>query len=199
MRLVRSLAERYKFMSNKVGMVGFSAGGHLAAMLGVTYDDGNPNSPDPVERYSDKPNFLVLAYPWLNAMQPNDQGMITYCSVLKDIAAEQCRSYEQRYTPLLHVTGGFPKTFLYITSDDRVVSVSGSIDFFQALIAAGVSAELHVFHHGEHASGFVSGDRALDMWPTLMDEWLREGGFLAGWSGWGEQSREDAGSRLTVK
>jgi acetyl esterase/lipase len=179
LRLIRSQAKEYGFLPNRLGFVGFSAGGHLAAMVGATFDEGDLSARDPIDRYSDRPDFLILAYPWLNAMQPNDRGMITYCSVLETIPADRCRAYEKQYSPTLHVTSKFPPTFIYTTADDEVVPVGASLDLFQALNKVGVSAELHIFRHGDHASGLGSGQRTLDMWPSLLEEWLREQRFLS--------------------
>jgi acetyl esterase/lipase len=176
-RLVRSYARRYDLSPQRVGMIGFSAGGHLAATAGTLFQEENASSADPVDRLSDRPDFLILGYPWLNAMQPNHSRLITYCSI-PTIPEDQCKAFEQRYTPSLHVTGKTPPTFIYATSDDAAVPVSGSVTFYSALIAAGVSAELHLFRHGAHGSGLGAGDAALDMWPGLLEEWLRDQGLL---------------------
>ncbi len=79
-RVVRSLAGTYKLAPDRIGIMGFSAGGHLAAMEATSFDDGSPGATDPIERLSDRPDFLILGYAWLNAMQPNDRHLITYCS-----------------------------------------------------------------------------------------------------------------------
>ncbi len=178
MRLVRSESSKYGIAPNRIGMIGFSAGGHLSAMTATSFDDGNPASPDPVERVSDRPDFLILGYPWLNAMQPNDKGMINYCSVLKGLSPEFCKSLEQPYTPSLHVTAKTPPTFIYSTTEDELVPVSASVGFYNALLAAGVSVEMHLFAHGKHGSGLGSGDPALDLWPVLLEPWLRGQGLL---------------------
>lgn len=177
-RLVRSLSSTYKLSSDRIGIMGFSAGGHLAAMEATSSDDGKADSADPVERVSDRPNFLILGYAWLNAMQPNDRGLITYCSVLRSMPAKDCQKWQQEYTPALHVTSRTPSTFIYATSDDALVPVQGSVDFYTALINAGVPAEMHLFRHGAHGSGLGKGDPALDTWPTLLEFWLRGQGWL---------------------
>jgi acetyl esterase/lipase len=171
-RVVRSLAEKYKLDSNRIGMTGFSAGGHLAAMVGNSCDKGKADSKDPIERFSSRPDFLVLSYPWLNAMQPSGhRGTPFYQAIMK--LPEARYSEFVSYTPLFHVTSRTPPTFIFITSDDPVVSVQSSVDYFSALRAAGVAAELHVFGHGAHGVGLGSGDPALDLWPTLLEAWLR--------------------------
>jgi acetyl esterase/lipase len=176
-RLVRSSAATYGFLPDRIGFVGFSAGGHLAAATGTLFDAGKPDASDPLERLSSRPDFLVLGYPWLNAMQPSGH-YITYCSVIKSIPPETCKLDEQKYTPSLHVTSQTPTTFIYSTSDDRTVPISASVDFYNALIAAGVPAEMHIFRHGDHGSGMGAGIAALDQWPVLLAQWLRDQGLL---------------------
>jgi acetyl esterase/lipase len=176
-RLVRSSATSYGFLPDRIGFIGFSAGGHLAAATGTLFDGGKADASDPVERVSSRPDFLILGYPWLNAMQPSGH-YITYCSMMKTIPPETCKLDEQKYTPSLHVTAQTPTTFIYSTTDDRTVPISASVDFYNALIAAGVPAELHIFRHGEHGSGMGAGSAALDQWPVLLEQWLRDQGLL---------------------
>lgn len=178
MRLVRSMSDEFHLDPNKIGFAGFSAGGHLAAMVATAGDDGDPQAADAVDRFSDRPNFVVLGYPWLNAMQPNDRGLITYCSVLRSLPEEKCKAWESLYTPSLHVSATTPTTFIYSTTDDKTVPVSASVDFYSALIRAGVPAEMHLFRHGGHGSGLGDGDPSLEMWPTLLENWLRAQSFL---------------------
>ena len=170
-RLVRSLAPTYGFAPNRIGMVGFSAGGHLAATAGTLFGKPTGSAPD---QLSDRPDFLVLGYPWLNAMQPNDQHLITYCSLIPEVSKSDCAAFSTAYTPALHVTPQTPPTFIYSTTDDTVVPVAASVTFFSALLAAGVPAEMHLYRHGAHGSGLGAGDPALDTWPALLEVWLRE-------------------------
>jgi acetyl esterase/lipase len=176
-RMVRSLAPTYGFLPNRVGMIGFSAGGHLAATTGTLFDAGKPDANDPVDRLSDRPDFLMLGYPWLNAMQPSGK-LISYCSVIKNVPPATCKELEQKYTPSLHVSAETPTTFIYSTTDDKTVPISASVDFYRALVAAGVPAELHIFRHGGHGSGLGAGEAALDFWPVLLEQWMRDQGFL---------------------
>ena len=176
-RLVRSSATSYGFLPDRIGFIGFSAGGHLAAATGTLFDAGKADAGDPVERLSSRPDFLILGYPWLNAMQPSGH-YITYCSMMKNIPPETCKLDEQKYTPSLHITPQTPTTFIYSTTDDRTVPISASVDFYNALIAAGVPAEMHIFRHGDHGSGMGAGSAALDQWPALLAQWLRDQGLL---------------------
>jgi acetyl esterase/lipase len=110
-------------------------------------------------------------------MQPSGH-YITYCSLIKTIPAETCKLDELKYTPSLHATSQTPTTFIYSTTDDRTVPISASVNFYNALIAAGVPAELHIFRHGDHGSGMGAGSAALDLWPVLLEQWLRDQGLL---------------------
>ncbi|HEY0262942.1 MAG TPA: alpha/beta hydrolase [Granulicella sp.] len=177
-RMVRSHAKEYGLDESRIGLMGFSAGGHLAAMAGTSFDEGDPSATDPVNRVSDRPDYLVLGYPWLNAMQPNNTGKITYCSQLKTVPPEKCKSYEQTYTPSLHVTSRTPPAFIYSTFDDHTVPVQTSLEFYSALLTAGVASEMHIFRHGAHGSGLGSSDASLDQWPNLLEQWMRDQGWL---------------------
>lgn len=173
-RLVRSLAPKYKIAPDRIGMVGFSAGGHLAATVGTLYDAGDSAAADPVAHFSSRPDFLVLGYPWLNAMQPNNRNFITYCSVTKVVPEARCKELETAYTPALHVSAQTPPTFIYSTTDDHTVPVSASVDFYNAMVAAGADAELHIFRHGSHGSGLGGGNATLDVWPALLEQWMHD-------------------------
>ncbi len=177
-RLVRSLCATYRLSPKRIGIMGFSAGGHLAAMEATSFDGGKSDSSDPIEKISDRPDFLVLGYPWLNAMQPNTRKLITYCSILNQIPASDCKDWEERYTPALHATAETPSTFIYSTTDDATVPVEASVDFYSALLKAKAPAEMHLFRHGRHGTGLGASDQALDLWPVLLEAWLRGQGLL---------------------
>lgn len=177
-KLVRSLSETYKLRADRIGIMGFSAGGHLAAIEATSLEEGKTDTKDTVDRVSERPDFLILGYPWLNAMQQNTQNLITYCSVLSRMPASDCKDWEQMYTPALHVTSKTPSTFIYSTSDDALVPVQASVEFYSALLRAGVPCEIHLFRHGAHGSGLGKGDATLDAWPALLEAWLRDQGWL---------------------
>ena len=180
-RYVRANATKYGVDPDHIGIMGFSAGGHLAAMESVSADTADANATDPIDKASSKPDFVVLGYPWLNAMVPNTSGIITYCSttpMVKTVPQDKCKEFETKYSPVKYVTSATPPTFIYITSDDKTVDVQASIDYFEAMRGAKASVEFHSFAHGSHGSGLGSGDPALDLWPGLLDAWLRGQGFL---------------------
>jgi acetyl esterase/lipase len=170
-RLVRARAEDFGIDPNRIGMVGFSAGGHLTAMAGTTADDGDPGAADATNRVSSRLNFMVLAYPWLNAMDPPQPNWLSYCGE-QSLPAEKCKIFEQ-YSPLRGVSPKTPPTFLFHTADDDAVPARASMAFFQALQSAKVPSELHIYAHGPHGVGFAEKDPVLGTWPLLLEQWLR--------------------------
>ena len=136
-RLVRSLDKRYAISQTRIGIIGFSAGGHLAASVATSCEGSAAASSDPIDQLSCRPDFVVLGYPWLNAMEPAAGNEITYCSMVRGIAPSQCSAFTEEYSPRFHVTSHTPPVFMYSTSDDKVVPVSASIDFYSAMIKVG--------------------------------------------------------------
>lgn len=177
-RWVRYHAKQYFISPHRIGMAGFSAGGHLAAMTGTSFDAGNPSAPDPIDRVSSRPDFLVLGYAWIDAMQPAKPKKIPSYEVLMHLPKSEWAALAAKYTPTLHVTSDTPPSFLYSTTDDNTVAISASVNFYRALVRANVPAEMHLFEHGWHGSGLGTGDLALDQWPGLLETWLRERGLL---------------------
>lgn len=178
-QLVRARARDYHIAPNRITVVGFSAGGHLAALSGTQSVPGDPQAEDPIERVSSKPDFLVLGYPWIGAISPNT-AHLTYCK-LADLldTPGRCEEMQKAYSPDLFVTRDTPPTFIYHTTTDQTVPVEQALSFYEALIKAGVSAEMHIFAYGPHGSGLGSGDPALDQWPNLLENWLRGKGQLS--------------------
>jgi acetyl esterase/lipase len=170
-RLVRARAKEFGIVPDRIGMMGFSTGGHLTAATGTMFDTGKADAADTVERASSRPDFIILGYAWLNAMKPEQQGVPGYCGLMK-VAPEKCKSFEQ-YSPDSRVSAQTPPTFLYHTTDDELAPVDASVTFYRTLRAAGVPAEMHIFAKGKHGSGLGLGDAALDLWPTLLEAWLR--------------------------
>jgi acetyl esterase/lipase len=173
---VRARASDYHINPNRIVMIGFSAGGHLAALAATQPVDGNPDAIDPIERESSRPDFLVLGYPWIGAIS-NDTTHLSYCKLFN--VMDQCEALRASYSPDLFVTAKTPPTFWYHTADDQTVPVEQGLRFYEALIKAGVPAEAHIFAHGPHGSGLGKGDLSMDQWPGLLETWLRSQGLLA--------------------
>lgn len=174
-QMVRSRARDYFIAPNRIVMIGFSAGGHLAALAATQFVTGNPEADDPTDRVSSRPDYLVLGYPWIGAIT-TDTSHISYCQSFK--LMEQCDTLKARYSPDLFVTKDTPPTFWYHTFNDETVPLEQGVRFYEALIKAGVQSEAHIFASGPHGTGLGMGDEALDQWPNLLENWLRAKGLL---------------------
>jgi acetyl esterase/lipase len=172
---VRGRARDYFIAPNRIVLIGFSAGGHLAALAATQFVPGNPEADDPIERSSSRPDYLVLGYPWLGAIS-SDTLHLNYCKLFN--LMDQCEALRTKYSPDLLVTKDTPPTFWYHTFNDQTVPVEQGMRFYEALIKAGVPAEAHIFANGSHGSGLGKGDAALDQWPNLLEIWLRAQGLL---------------------
>lgn len=173
-RLVRSRAAEFGISPTRIGMMGFSAGGHLTATAGTMYDDGNSAAPDPVDRLSSRPDFLILAYPVISF----DPAIAHAGSVRMLVGDQPSEQLRQQLSPELHVTSKTPPTFLFTTNADTTVPPENSIRFYLALHKAKVPAELHIFENGGHGGGLWLSDPALSRWPELLANWMRGRGLL---------------------
>jgi acetyl esterase/lipase len=172
---VRARARDYEIDTNRIVVIGFSAGGHLAALSGTQFVPGNPEADDPIERASSRPDYLVLGYPWIGAIS-SDTSHLSYCKIFN--VMDQCEALRTAYSPDLFVTKDTPPTFWYHTFNDRTVPVEQGLRFYEALVKAGVPAEAHIFSNGPHGTGLGKGDAALGQWPALLENWLRAQGLL---------------------
>ena len=176
-QLVRARARDYQIDPNHIVIIGFSAGGHLAALSATKFVPGNPEAEDPIERVSSRPDYLVLGYPWIGALSASDSRYLISCE--KENPMDRCEALRTGYSPELLVTKETPPTFLYHTFNDQAVPVEQGLRFYEALVKAGVPSEIHVFPNGPHGIGLGKGDAALDQWPNLLENWLRAQGLLS--------------------
>jgi acetyl esterase/lipase len=173
-RLVRARAAEWHIAPDRIGFMGFSAGGHLASSAATHFDAGRPDAPDPIDRVSSRPDFAVLCYPVISLVEPwTHQGSKTnLLGANADAALARSLSSEIQVTPQT------PPAFLYHTTADATVPVENAVAYYLALRKAGIPAELHVFRNGAHGSGLAQTDPALAEWPRLLANWLRGSGFL---------------------
>lgn len=169
MRLVRSYASEWNIKRDEVGIMGFSAGGHLASTLGTHFDAGDAAAKDSVTKWSSRPDFMILLYPVITMtekyMHAGSRNNL--------IGANADAALARFYSNDLQVTKDTPPAFLVHATDDTGVPVENSLSFYQALKNNGVPAELHVYPKGGHGFGLGLGKGYLDTWPDRCIDWLR--------------------------
>jgi acetyl esterase/lipase len=179
MRWTRTNAASLGVDPRKIGIVGFSAGGHLASSVATHFDAGDPNSSDPVDRASSRPDFCVFGYSILSALpgETHEQSMRNLFGPALD---DELR---RKYTSYLWVNAGTPPAFLFHTKEDNAVPFVNSIRYRDALRNAGVDETLILFEKGPHGAGLGNGlDKTPKLgeyahWPDLLAQWLRARGL----------------------
>jgi acetyl esterase/lipase len=172
-RMMRAHAAEYGVAGDHVGMCGFSAGGHLTATAGTRFDAGNAGSADPVDRQSSRPDFLILGYPVITLEAPD-----AHAGSRKNLLGDDPDpALVTSLSAETQVTKDTPPAFLFATTDDKTVPVINSVMFYEALVKAGVPAEMHLFQHGGHGAGLAAANPQLSVWTELLIKWMRERGY----------------------
>jgi acetyl esterase/lipase len=175
MRLIRAHAHRLNIDPNRVGVLGFSAGGHLAASLATRSAVENLEQADEIGRLSALPDFAGLLYPVITMAGANVHAHSRDALLGPNPSAEALT----RCSAELSVTADTPPTFIALAADDPVVSVENSLVMFAALRRWKIPAELHVFEHGGHGFGLtLPASNTAAAWPDLMTRWLGMHQFL---------------------
>jgi acetyl esterase/lipase len=173
-RTVRARATEWKLDPKRIGILGFSAGGHLASTAGTHFDDGRLTADDPIERVGCRPDFLVLIYPVITFSPP-----YTHAGSVRNLLGEKPDpQLAENLSNEKQVTARTPPTFLVASSADDVVPAENSVQFYLALRQAKVPAELHVFERGRHGFGMAQSDPAVGTWTRLCAEWLKSHGIV---------------------
>lgn len=174
-RLTRAKAVDWKIDPKRVGIMGSSAGGHLASTLMTHFDAGTADSPDPVERLSSRPDVGILCYAVIS------MGEHTHAGSKKNLlGAEPSEELVRQLSNELQVTADTPPAFIWHTFQDKGVKLENSTQFAAALRAKGVPFELHIFEKGGHGIGLGGGRNggAQHPWGGVCLHWLRERGFV---------------------
>lgn len=173
-RMVRARAAEWHIAPDRIGIMGFSAGGHLAATASTQFDSGSADAADPIDRVGSRPDFAILGYPVISFVEP-----WTHQLSKKNLLGESPDPELARRTSAeTRVTRDTPPTFIYHTYADATVPVENAVGYFLALRKAGVPAEMHIFKDGRHGTGLAMKDGPLAEWPRLLANWLRATGLL---------------------
>ena len=171
-RLVRSHAAEWKLDPRRIGVLGFSAGGHVASTIGTHFDAGQANAADAIERVSSRPDLVVLIYPVIT------MGEFTHAGSKKQLLGDSpTPDMVKLLSNEAQVTKETPPTFLVHTANDAGVPVENSLHFAEALRKAGVAFEMHIYERGRHGFGMGGNDPILATWPARCADWLKLNGF----------------------
>jgi acetyl esterase/lipase len=173
-RMLRSRAAEFNINPARIGVMGSSAGGHLAASAGTLFDNPAGRTGAAMDTVSARPDFLMLMYPVITMQEPAVHAGSRKALLGAAPSAEtlQLMSLEKQ------VTAATPPTLLIHTQADQAVPVENSILFYQALTKAKVPAEMYLFEHGGHGMGMRDGLGTSSLWPRRAEEWLRDRGLL---------------------
>jgi acetyl esterase/lipase len=173
-RMVRARAREFRIEPNRIGIWGFSAGGHLASTAGTHFDDGKPDAPEAIDRESSRPDFMILAYPVISLVTD-----FVHVGSRRNLLGEP---FEPAQAELLsnetQVTARTPPTFLFHTDEDTGVPPENSVLFYLALRKAKVPAEMHIYQKGHHGVGLAPTDPVLSSWADRLRDWLKIRGLL---------------------
>lgn len=174
LRLVRNRAQKWKLAPNRIGIMGFSAGGHLASTAGTHFDAGNPQSKDPIEWKSSRPDFMILMYPVITM-----DTTVAHSGSRKYLIGENpSREMAERYSNELQVSDKTPPTLLIHADDDKGVPPENSVLFYLALRKHKIPAAMHIFSGGGHGFSFAKDKGITGEWPKLCQGWMQEMGWL---------------------
>lgn len=173
-RMLRANSKLWNIDPDRIGVLGFSAGGHLASTVATQHDPGNPSADDPIDRKSCRPDFVVLGYPVVgfnkNYTHRASQGHLL--GPKADDSLANSLSSENR------VSKDTPPAFIFHTHEDEPVSSENSAQFYLSCLRNGVPAELHIFENGRHGLGLAKGVRGTEAWPDLCVQWFKNRGIL---------------------
>jgi len=168
LRMVRSMAKDFNIEPNKIGILGFSAGGHLAATLGTHFNEKVYEPLDEIDEVSARPDFMALGYPVISFKQ-----MITHDGSKRNLSGDKSEpSIIEYFSNEEQVTAETPPTFLFHAADDPGVPVENSLAFFKACKEKGVPATMHIYPTGGHGFSLARDNVHLRGWTERLFEWM---------------------------
>ena len=173
-RTVRSRAKEWNVNPDKIGILGFSAGGHLASTAATHFDDGQPDNDDGIQKFSCRPDFAILCYPVIAFDEPYTHRGSQRNLLGNDPSAALVKSLSNEK----QVTAKTPPVFLWHTTEDRGVLPENSVHFYLACVKNKVPAELHIYEKGRHGVGLGKGINGTENWSKACEAWLRGRGLL---------------------
>jgi len=173
MRVIRANAEKWQIKPDKIGVLGTSAGGHLAANLGIATED-LAKTGDELDKFSFNPNFMILVSLVIS------MGEYAHATSRKNLLGEKpSKELIEKYSPEKQVTAATPIAFIVHAADDKVVNPRNSLIFYNALLDKNISASLHVFPRGGHAIALRNNPGSTETWTKLCEMWLVEMGVIS--------------------
>ncbi|MBA3785848.1 MAG: alpha/beta hydrolase [Acidobacteria bacterium] len=172
MRIIRANAEKWQIKPDKIGVLGTSAGGHLAANLGTSTEDATKIN-DELDKFPFNPNFMILVSPVIT------MGEYAHAGSRKNLLGENpSRQLIEKYSLEKQVTATTPPAFIVHAADDKAVNPRNSLMFYNALLDKSISASLHIFPNGGHAIALRNNPGSTETWTNLCEMWLTEMGFI---------------------
>ncbi len=165
-RIVRSKSEEWN-ITGEIGVIGFSAGGHLASTLGTHFMTDTKGAKDHIENFNARPDFMVLLYPVISFLDHPHKGSRDAL-----LGKNQTEDLIKIYSNENQVTPSTPPTILIHSSDDKAVPVENSLSFYNALRQQNVPTEIHIFPNGGHGYSLALDNRHLHSWTSLVIEWI---------------------------
>jgi acetyl esterase/lipase len=167
MKIIRSRAHEFAVDPDRIGIMGFSAGGHLAGFTAYQPSRSFYSGRDAAEQFSARPDFAVLLFPVVSLGKP-----YTSTRTRREIVGDEpSLSAEIAWSLDTHVTKDVPPTIIFASADDPITPPGHGIMLFEKLIAAGASGELHLFREGGHGWGLGKPDQVISQWPELFEKW----------------------------
>jgi len=174
-RYVRAHAESLKLSPSRIGVMGFSAGGHLASTASTHFDNGKAEAKDPIERVSCRPDFSVLCYPVISL-----KDTFAHKGSAKNLLGDKAddAALLENLSNYTQVNDKTPPAFLFHTNEDKGVRVENALAYYTACVQHNIPAELHVYQNGPHGVGLAAGEPGVGQWPAALVAWMRTNGFL---------------------